>query len=393
MRKRIYLAALCLGAALAMAGCSDGSTNENDDNTTSSVSGQTESGTEADSGETADGEENDAALEELEALPLVDGEFVLEDCIRLGEYKGLELTRTVEAVTDEDVESYVNSLMTPEEVTDEGATVQEGDTVNIAYEGTQDGVAFEGGTSESADLVIGSGRFIDGFEDGLIGMKAGESRDLNLDEEDESPDIKGNILDFVLPIGVLIALTIVTGELFLALIAAIAVCFLLYIPRKKMTAARFCDLAMHGFCNMIPTVAIIYFVFVMQQGMTDIGIASYVIDAVRPVISPVLLPAITFLLVAALNFATGSTWGIPALVSPIILPLALSIGVNPLVVMGAIVSGATLGSHACFYSDATVLTSSCCKMNNMDHALSQLPYAMCAAGIATAGYLICGFLL
>ena len=41
--------------------------------------------------------------------------------------------------------------------------------------------------------------------------------------------------------------------------------------------------------------------------------------------------------------------------------------------MGAIVSGATLGSHACFYSDATVLTSSCCKMENMDHALSQLP--------------------
>ena len=91
-----------------------------------------------------------------------------------------------------------------------------------------------------------------------------ESRDLNLDEEDESPDIKGNILDFVLPIGVLIALTIVTGELFLALIAAIAVCFLLYIPRQKMTAARFCDLAMHGFCNMIPTVAIIFFVFVMS---------------------------------------------------------------------------------------------------------------------------------
>lgn len=220
-----------------------------------------------------------------------------------------------------------------------------------------------------------------------------ESAELNLDDEDDSPNVKGNILDFVLPIGVLIALTVITGELFLALIAAIAVCFLLYIPRKKMTAARFCDLAMHGFCNMIPTVAIIFFVFVMQQGMTDIGIANFVIDSVQPFISPELLPAITFLLVAALNFATGSAWGIPALVSPIILPLALSIGTNPLVVMGAIVSGATLGSHACFYSDATVLTSSCCKMNNMDHALSQLPYAMCAAGIATVGYLLCGFLM
>lgn len=222
-----------------------------------------------------------------------------------------------------------------------------------------------------------------------------ESCELNLadDDEDCDPGIKGNVLDFALPIGVLIGLTVATGELFLALVAAMATCFLLYIPRKKMTATRFCDLAMHGFCNMIPTVAIIFFVFVMQQGMTDIGIATYVIGIVRPFISPELLPVITFLLVAALNFSTGSAWGVPAIVSPILLPLALSIGANPLLVMGAIVSGATLGSHACFYSDATVLTSSCCKMNNMDHALSQLPYAMCAAGIATVGYSVFGFAL
>lgn len=222
---------------------------------------------------------------------------------------------------------------------------------------------------------------------------AEESRELNLDDEDDAPEVKGNILDFVLPIGVLIVLTVITGELFLALIAAIAVCFVLYIPRKKMTAARFCDLAMHGFCNMIPTVAIIFFVFVMQQGMTDIGIAEFVIHSVQPFISAELLPVITFIIVAILNFATGSAWGVPAIVSPIILPLAMSIGANPLVVMGAIVSGATLGSHACFYSDATVLTSSCCKMNNMDHALSQLPYASCAAVLASVGYMVCGFAL
>ena len=56
-------------------------------------------------------------------------------------------------------------------------------------------------------------------------------------------------------------------------------------------------------------------------------------------------------------------------------------------------NGATLGSHACFYSDATVLTSSCCKMENMDHALSQLPYSLCAAGLSAAGYLVCGLLM
>ena len=98
----------------------------------------------------------------------------------------------------------------------------------------------------------------------------------------------------------------------------------------------------------------------------------------------------TFLIVAVLNFSTGSVWGIPAMVVPILIPLAASIDANMLLVMGAIVSGATLGSHACFYSDATVLTSSCCKMENMEHALSQLPYALLATAIAAAGYLVCG---
>ena len=129
-----------------------------------------------------------------------------------------------------------------------------------------------------------------------------ESAELNLEDEDDSPAITGCLWDFVLPIGTLIALTIVGGELFLALVAAIAVCFLLYIPRKKLSLTRFCDLAMHGFCNMIPTVAIIFFAFVMQEGMTEIGIAPFVINAVKSILSPAVFPAIAFLVVAALNF-------------------------------------------------------------------------------------------
>lgn len=223
-----------------------------------------------------------------------------------------------------------------------------------------------------------------------------ESKDLNLEEEEEdsaAEGTRGNVLDFILPVGVLIVLAIVGGELFLAVIAAILTCFVLYIPRKKLSVARFCDLAMHGFCNMIPTIAIIFFAFVMQEAMNDIGIATYIIEKVTPFMNAAIFPMVTFLLVAVLNFSTGSVWGIPAIVTPIILPLAFSIGANPVLTMGAIVSGAVLGSHACFYSDATVLTSSCCKMQNMDHALSQLPYALLAAGVSAAGYLICGMVL
>ena len=221
-----------------------------------------------------------------------------------------------------------------------------------------------------------------------------ESQDLNLEEEEESnTQLHSDLVDFLLPVGVLIFLAITTGELFLAVVAAIAVCFVLYIPRKKLSLTRFCDLAMHGFCNMIPTIAIIYFAFVMQEAMADIGMAEFVIGAVTPYMSAEIFPVVTFLLVALLNFSTGSVWGIPAIVTPILLPLAFSIGANPMLTMGAIVSGAVLGSHACFYSDATVLTSSCCKMQNMDHALSQMPYALMSAGISAGCYLMGGFVL
>ena len=221
-----------------------------------------------------------------------------------------------------------------------------------------------------------------------------DSEELNLEEdEDSAPDVKGSLVDFLAPVGILIFLAITTGELFLAVAAGIATCFALYIPRKKLSITRFCDLAMHGFCNMIPTVAIIYFAFVMQEAMSDLGMAEYVISVVTPYMSAALFPVITFLIVAILNFSTGSCWGIPAIVTPIMMPLAFTLGANPMLTMGAIVSGAVLGSHACFYSDATVLTSSCCNLQNMDHALSQMPYALMAALVSSGGYLAGGFIL
>ena len=95
-----------------------------------------------------------------------------------------------------------------------------------------------------------------------------ESRGLNLEDDEEgnpSARITGNVLDFVLPIGVLIVLAMCQGELFMAVVASILTCMILHIPRKKLSPASFFDLAMPGFCNMIPTIAIIFFAFVMQE--------------------------------------------------------------------------------------------------------------------------------
>lgn len=102
--------------------------------------------------------------------------------VKLAEYKGVEVEVESTSVTDEEVETELNNILaysaTTQEVTDRA--VQTGDIVNIDYTGTKDGVAFDGGTATGHDLIIGSGSFIDGFEDGLIGANIGDTLNLNL---------------------------------------------------------------------------------------------------------------------------------------------------------------------------------------------------------------------
>lgn len=105
------------------------------------------------------------------------------DLVELGEYKGIEVKKQSTEVPQSMVDSYVEYTMSFQSelvpVTDRDV-VEEGDTVTIDYEGKKDGVAFDGGTASDYNLEIGSGSFIEGFEDGLIGVKKGETVDLNL---------------------------------------------------------------------------------------------------------------------------------------------------------------------------------------------------------------------
>ena len=100
-----------------------------------------------------------------------------EGKVTIGEYKGLALTSVSQATVDEEIQTMLEYYA---EVVEVDRAAEEGDTVNIDYVGLKDGVAFDGGTAEGVDLVLGSDSYIDGFEDGLIGAVAGEQRDLNL---------------------------------------------------------------------------------------------------------------------------------------------------------------------------------------------------------------------
>lgn len=98
------------------------------------------------------------------------------DYVKLGEYKGIKVVQPKPEVSQEDQEAYLEYLL----CFNPDRPVIDGDTVNIDYAGTLDGVAFDGGTAAGQDLTIGSGRFVPGFEEGLIGARVGDTVEVPL---------------------------------------------------------------------------------------------------------------------------------------------------------------------------------------------------------------------
>lgn len=143
-------------------------------------------------------------IEGLNTKTLLDVD--VDSLVKLGEYKGISVDVVKKEITDKDVEDALNDTYAanPEmlEVTDRA--IENGDTANIDYEGKYADTkeAFQGGTAQGYDLAIGSGQFIDGFEDGLVGVKAGETVDLNLKFPDNygSADLAGKDVIFTVKV-------------------------------------------------------------------------------------------------------------------------------------------------------------------------------------------------
>ncbi len=160
--KKYMKPALCAMAALMiLTGCSKKAADE--------TTGTDAVGTEA-SGSNAAG--TDAPQEDIDPGSIA----------KLGNYKGLELTRESAEVSDEELDERLQAILAanPEHIEITNRPAKNGDVVNIDYVGLKDGVAFDGGTAEGYPLELGSHTFIDGFEDGLIGATVGEELSLNL---------------------------------------------------------------------------------------------------------------------------------------------------------------------------------------------------------------------
>lgn len=193
MKKRAIMISMLLVMALSVTGCSQ-KTATKDKDTKTEETAKTDDAKETESDNTEDTSEDTPTTAELMAG------IDVEKCVTLGDYKGVTVEKTIQSVTDEDVQNEIDNALAnyPVEV-DQAA--KEGDTVNIDYVGKIDGEEFDGGSDQGADLKLGSGKFIDGFEDGLIGARKGETRTLNLTfPEDFTQDLAGKAVEFTVTV-------------------------------------------------------------------------------------------------------------------------------------------------------------------------------------------------
>jgi trigger factor len=139
------------------------------------------------------------SLEKVEDVGAEGATFVVKVAVKpevkLGEYKGAEIPVLEEPVSDEDVEKRLEQMQNQNSrlVTDDKEAAKKGDTVVIDYEGSIDGEPFDGGKDDGYSLELGSNTFIPGFEDQLVGVKAGEDKDVNVTfpEDYHAEDLKG----------------------------------------------------------------------------------------------------------------------------------------------------------------------------------------------------------
>lgn len=182
MRKRFLAVVMCVCLGMTMFACGA----SKDDNTK-----ETESGTS---------EATEPAYTEEDLVDDSNGDLNILDYVDLGDYKGIELTKSITKVTDDEVTNEMESKAV--ELTGSDVTVEDGDTAIIDFVGKLNGVAFDGGTASNYELEIGSGSFIDGFEDGLIGVKKGDTVDLNLTfpESYQSTELAGKDVVFTVTV-------------------------------------------------------------------------------------------------------------------------------------------------------------------------------------------------
>ena len=215
---------------------------------------------------------------------------------------------------------------------------------------------------------------------------------INMGEETDEDVKPSSPLNFFIPIIALIVVTIVCGNSVVhGIIAAIVIQFILYLAQRLMTLSEFMNTMFEGITSMAGLAFIICFAYILGSANDAMGFSTFVINGLSGTIPPALLPALAFIIIGAVAFAAASFWVLIVITVPIFVPLASSMGIDPAIIIAAIMSGVAFGSKFCFYSDAVFMTSAGTGVPNMTQIKAVAPYVLGSAALSAVAFLIIGF--
>ncbi len=171
---------------------------------------------------------------------------------------------------------------------------------------------------------------------------------------------------------------------------AVIVSIIMYKVQGIGTLADMMDAFIDGAKMMVLANLILLSAWSIGSVCGEIGTAPYVVEAVKGIISPLLLPMVIFLICNFISFATGTSWGTMAITMPIAVPLALALGVPLPLGISAVLTGSVMGDHCSPLSDTTIMSSMFSGSDHIDHVKTQISYALTAAGVAVLAYLVAG---
>ena len=177
-----------------------------------------------------------------------------------------------------------------------------------------------------------------------------------------------------------------------AVIAAILVCWIMIIGNGGSSINDLMRIFMKGAGSLLPIATILLFALALGDVAQALGTGVYVAGVVGDTIPGPFLAPLIFIVSAFIAFSVGSSWGTFAIMIPIAIPIATTLGYPVPLFLGAAISGAIFGDHASPISDTTVVASMASATDHIDHVRTQLPYALLAAAIAATLFLIAGLI-
>ena len=253
-------------------------------------------------------------------------------------------------------------------------------------------------------------------------MKNFELADIKYDDDEETTDgTKGTVFDLVFPIATLIVLCVIgmvysggffaSGEekkgfveafsasdasvgLMLGSMGALIVTIIAYLIRRVLKFESIMACLPEGFKAMVPAILILTLAWTLK-GMTDsLGAKEFVAGIVQSGAGSFMsfLPALVFVIAIFLAFATGTSWGTFGILIPIVVAVFSNTDPTLMIIsISACMAGAVCGDHCSPISDTTIMSSAGAQCVHVDHVSTQIPYAMCVAGVSFVTYIIAGF--